>query len=365
MKKLLTKAFVLFFCFNIIACESDNDSENSTDPNLPSTNLDKESEAIINKYKSIRQWIGRWNTSSRKPDFIFLSDETCLMAAKYASGYDQGKWKYNPDTKYMTTTCGSWIWTVNDFNINEWTGITSGGTAFFYTRDYWNCPNDELLIGKWINIDDNTTITFKANNEYLITTPDSQFKGFYEVETENDRYWDNQGNYIIDKYIYKRTIEFIGDIKKTAYVKSLDGYRMVFSHRDSYTTYIYSDFVEEQPQAPSEEIDISEKNLVGHWRCVNQKWVEDGEQWESSYDISKDEYYVQFNADRSGIMNSGKDQLMEIMGKQTFTWSVKKGCIIFDNTYIDNWYIKDFSENEMTLYWEDRGYNITSKFKKD
>ena len=70
---LLKKALLFIICFNLISCGNDND-ENITDEDLPSANLDKESETIINKYKSTRQWIGRWNTSSRKPDFIFLSD---------------------------------------------------------------------------------------------------------------------------------------------------------------------------------------------------------------------------------------------------------------------------------------------------
>lgn len=357
---------MLLFCFNLIACGSDDDSGNTTDPNHPSTNLDKESEAIISKYKSIRQWIGRWNTSSRKPDFIFLSDGTCLMDGKYTSGYDEGKWKYNPDTKYMTTTCGSWIWRVNDFNIDEWTGITSGGTAYYYTRGYWNCPNDELLIGKWINAKNNISMTFKANNEYILTTSDTKFEGTYEVDTHSPIDWE-------DKHLISRYIYLSGDISGKMRVDYLDGKQLIFDDFEGSSettpfklTYIYSDFVEEKPQVPSDVTDVTtEKNLVGHWRCYHQKWVENGDQWKSSYDINKDEYYVQFNADKTGVMDSGEDQLMEIMGKQTFTWSVKNGCIIFDNTYIDNWYIKDFSENEMTLYWEDKGYNITSKFKKD
>lgn len=239
---LLKKALLFIICFNLISCGNDND-ENITDQDLPSANLDKESETIINKYKSTRQWIGRWNTSSRKPDFIFLSDGTCLMDGKYTTGYTVGKWKYNPNTKYMTTTCGSWIWTVNDFDISQWTGISSGGTAYVYTRGYWNCPNDELLIGKWINTEASISITFKANKEYIITATDTEFKGIYEVNTYSPSDWN-------DEYLFARYMYLSGDINGKMRVNYLDGKQLIFDDFEGSSetkpyklTYIYSDFV--------------------------------------------------------------------------------------------------------------------------
>lgn len=119
------------------------------------------------------------------------------------------------------------------------------------------------------------------------------------------------------------------------------------------------------PDNPIEVVDISAEDLVGHWQCITQKWIEAGEKTQSSYDITKDEYYIQFNDDMTGVLDSGEDQLMEIMGKQTFTWSVSKGIITFGKSETDKWYIKEFSDNKMTLYWVDGEYNITCEFKKD
>lgn len=118
-------------------------------------------------------------------------------------------------------------------------------------------------------------------------------------------------------------------------------------------------------EEPIETVDVAEKDLIGHWRCFLQEWFEAGDEWQSSYDIAKDEYYVQFNENLTGTSDSGKDELMEISGKSNFTWSVSNGIITFGTSDTDKWYIKEFSESEMTLYWVDGAYNITCKFKRD
>lgn len=128
-----------------------------------------------------------------------------------------------------------------------------------------------------------------------------------------------------------------------------------------------NDLDSENPEQenPIEAKDVSAKDLIGHWQCTIQKWIEAGDEWQSSYDIKKDEYYIEFNEDFTGMLDSGNDQLMEIMNMHTFTWSISKGVISFGTSSTDKWYIKEFSENDMTLYWVDGEYNITCKFKRD
>lgn len=239
----LRKAVHFIVCFILVSCGKDNGG-NITDQDLSSESTDKESEAIINKYKPFRQWIGKWSTSTRKPDFIFLSDGTCLMDVKSTLGYTAGKWSYNPDTEFMTTTCNNWTWTVKDFDIDQWTGVSSGGTTYVYTRGSWNCPNDELLIGKWINAEAGISITFKANNEYKITTADTEFKGHYQVDTYSPSDWNNE-------YLYARYMYLDGDISGKMRVDGLDGKQLVFDDHEGTSgtvpyrlTYIYSDFAE-------------------------------------------------------------------------------------------------------------------------
>lgn len=124
---------------------------------------------------------------------------------------------------------------------------------------------------------------------------------------------------------------------------------------------------QENPEQESTVVikDVSAEDLIGHWQCVSQKWVEAGETSQSSYDVAEDEYYIQFNEDFTGQLDSGEDELMEIMHLQEFSWSVSNGIISFGTSKTDKWYIKEFSQDSMTLYWVDGEYNITCVFKRD
>lgn len=233
--------FIMLICLNGISC---GDSDDNIQPDSSAPGLDKESEAIVNKYKEKRILMGRWEyTGYGKSDFVFLSDGTCLLDGKQTTGYTVGIWDYNQGNSLLSTTCGSWSWTINLLTETQWSGISPGGNAFSYKRGYWNDPNDELLVGKWINEDSNISIEFKANNEYTITDAGTQLNGNYEVETYSPSDWN-------DKYKYCRYMYLTGDISGKMRVNYLDGYRLVF---DSYEgasttapyklTYIYSDFI--------------------------------------------------------------------------------------------------------------------------
>lgn len=110
-----------------------------------------------------------------------------------------------------------------------------------------------------------------------------------------------------------------------------------------------------------EEIDVSSDALIGYWKCTYQQWKEAGEEWHSTYDDT-DQYYICFNDDFTGYLDSEEDQLMEVMGYEKFSWSVAGNKII---TQQHKWQVKKLSENELVLYWEDGEYNITCNFIKN
>lgn len=235
---LIKGVLLLLVCTQLVACDKEDDPTNN--PN----GLDNESESVINKYKETRNLIGRWNyTGYGESDFVFLSDGTCLLDGAYTIGYKVGKWNYNLENKLLATTCGGWSWTISFLTENEWSGITPGGRSFSYNRGYWNDPNDELLIGKWINKESDISITFRANKTYTINTAETSLNGSYEVETYSPSDWN-------DEYLYTRYIYFNGDITDKLNVDYLDGYRIVFDRDYGNTmkqyclTYIFSDFLD-------------------------------------------------------------------------------------------------------------------------
>lgn len=237
MKHLLFLGLMSIMTLSFIACSSDNED----DPK-ENSGLDKESETIINKYQARRSLIGSWSSNvHHKPSFVFLSDGTCLLDGPYTTGYTVGVWEYNESTKLLSTTCGAWAWTINILTENEWSGMSPGGTSYSYNRSGWNDPNDELMIGEWINKETGITFAFYAGQKYRITTPENTFNGTYEVNTYTPSGW--------EEYHYCRYIYLKGDVAGKMRVNSLDGYRLVFSTDEGYTgtepyrlSYTYKNF---------------------------------------------------------------------------------------------------------------------------
>ena len=109
--------------------------------------------------------------------------------------------------------------------------------------------------------------------------------------------------------------------------------------------------------------------LVGTWFCTSQQWdEEDCETEVSNYEPSY-EYAICFEADGSGYMRSGSEELFEVGthgGKQYFEWYVyKKG----DHNWVhaDVYSGKDYridkiNANTLVMTWRDEDYVIKCQF---
>lgn len=254
-KKLNSWAVYVAICVTLSACSDGDNLENIEDESQSSTELDSESQAIIDKYKDMRIWYGRWNLKgpTYRPDFIFYSDGTCEMVTKHLNEpaeYKEGVWSYAPGSKLLSTTCNDWTWTVNILPTpTEWSGSVNG-TSWSYERSGTLDPNEELLIGKWMGTNRNTklSVTFKANNEYIFTKADSCFYGRYKL---NIFYSTNHERYYCD-------VDLFGDLSGNMDFSQLNGYNIAFRtdkelgrrltpyEYSTVTSYdfIYSDFAE-------------------------------------------------------------------------------------------------------------------------
>lgn len=117
-----------------------------------------------------------------------------------------------------------------------------------------------------------------------------------------------------------------------------------------------------------EDKTFDQTSLVGTWYCTYQKWVEDGESWDATYNADGS-YYICFDDDSTGYLDSGDDQLLELGGYYSFTYSISGNRIIVmlnnsSREFEDDWTIKSLSDTALELYWADKDYNITCKFVK-
>ena len=110
--------------------------------------------------------------------------------------------------------------------------------------------------------------------------------------------------------------------------------------------------------------------LVGSWACIYQEWSEAGDVWSSTYDPSS-KYFIQLNADMSGYLISGSDELFEIGTggkKKNFTWYVQsKGGRNYLETSIyggTEYQINKLNSSSLEMNWVDGEYRIYCRFVK-
>ncbi|MDO5419982.1 MAG: hypothetical protein Q4F50_07980 [Bacteroides sp.] len=107
-----------------------------------------------------------------------------------------------------------------------------------------------------------------------------------------------------------------------------------------------------------------ESMLVGKWICQEQiikEWNGNFLAIDETNRYFDGEYGMEFTDGFWGKMWSGGDQLMEVMGRDEFSWWIKDDKLYRDN---NTFYILKLTDKEMELEWRDVGLTITCKFYK-
>lgn len=172
---LLFSRFVLLCIVSmslcLISCGGDED-----DTNTPESGEN----GIVNEFGSARFLIGAWVcNNSRKPDWMFKADGTCEMYAS-SGAIQKGVWSYDPETKYLATTCYSWAWTVHILTASEWQGTMGDGDSYSYFRyEEYIDDNVKLIYGKWVEGDKTLILN---GNRYTFRTSNESLRGTVKID---------------------------------------------------------------------------------------------------------------------------------------------------------------------------------------
>lgn len=176
-------SLMLMFCFNLISCGDDNDSEKEGTDDAPKN-------GILNQMSADEKMlVGKWQADGN-PLFLY-SDKTCETPDNKVGNYS-----FNSDTKELITTSGWGIRIVK--SLDNTTMVLQGvqtTKVWTYKRQGFVDKNaEELLIGRWQNTENpEKTIVFSSDSYVL----DSK-KGTYTVNKGKDRVYISidKGNYI-------------------------------------------------------------------------------------------------------------------------------------------------------------------------
>lgn len=168
----------LFVCvFALTACGGDDDSP-STPPNggLPNGNgsgggsgSSGGNDPTSPVDQNIKPFIGYWTLNSRSntftypyTDLVLFSDKKCYYKNLYNNSHGIYDWDYNPNNGLLATTSGNYgSWIVNIISGDSWSGASYWGSNESYTARKITDKNlffQLMLIGKWVNVNDNTDI---------------------------------------------------------------------------------------------------------------------------------------------------------------------------------------------------------------
>lgn len=146
MKKYFLYALLAFATMTFVACDKNKDKNNPDDPTEESEDINEN--GIQNEFGSGRLIIGSWDVTRGAYHFTFRSDGTCLQNGY---SYESGIWSYNPETRILATTMGSWSWSMNIISAEALQGTyITKGTSYGFTHDgIYVDANDKLIVGKW------------------------------------------------------------------------------------------------------------------------------------------------------------------------------------------------------------------------
>ena len=234
-----------------------NDPDNPDNPSTGTEGLDKESQEIIEKYADFREWIGRWEytgAANYLPDWIFMPDGTVFRDdSGWTSGGDVfGSWQYDKESKTLATTL-NWTWEITIQTPTAWSGIRPGnGNTYSYARGWWSDPNDELLVGTWVNGETGAKLTFTASGRLSMEYGGNTYSGSSDISQDVPRSWEDS----YKEEAVARNIDMSGEsLAAYLFVTELDGYKLTVedcelymdeapSHQVFEGTYIFSAYVE-------------------------------------------------------------------------------------------------------------------------
>lgn len=257
-KTLWTLATAFFMAMSLASCGGDDNSNDPNDPGNPDNpstgteGLDKESQEIIEKYADYRLWIGHWQRMDKESDgWVFMSGGNAWrLYYDDTDGYTT--WRYLPDTNTLVTTTGSWSWTIDYQEYEEWGGTTPSEHFYGYSRDWWSDPNDELLVGTWVNGETGAKLTFTASGRLSMEYGGNTYSGSSDISQDVPRSWEDS----YKEEAVARNIDMRGEsLAAYLFVTELDGYKLTVedcelymdeapSHQVFEGTYIFSAYVE-------------------------------------------------------------------------------------------------------------------------
>lgn len=174
MKRLYFFA-LLALCISLCACSKD-DSEGSTDSGIVDVNKDP----LSHLSEQEKKFLGYWHNNNGSYDFKFFSDLTCICYKDDGSDPESGEWSYNETSKILSTTIGSYQWTITLSTDKSWAGLGLGtstaGAVSFVRSDVSHIINGFLKPYTWRS-SDNEIISFKPT--YDMKYKEDKIEGSY------------------------------------------------------------------------------------------------------------------------------------------------------------------------------------------
>ena len=146
---LLTSVVVIILSAGFASCGDDDDDDSNSYSSSSSKSL-------------IGFWLGP--VSKYQNDYFFFYDNGAMLYGNYStlqtSFVDtEAKWKYDEETKLLSTTAGSFQWEVTLVDSLNWAGISLWGNKDPYTYKRADAKTTAMKILKgcnWVDSSDNS-----------------------------------------------------------------------------------------------------------------------------------------------------------------------------------------------------------------
>ncbi len=333
IKTILALSFLLagMVC---VSCSGDDDFDSDNDE-IDTTPLTETEKNIV----------GGWSE---------LGDNgvTFLRNGLLAYNGKVGHWRYDETSKTLTTDIVNskkqvLIWQITMLQEGSMAGIQVwNGKTFAAQRNVEQALKDILFSRSW---------TRDKNGKLLVITFNGDRQNIrYGYAGHGGSHWIGYNGLNVSEQDFTSILLASKEYGEHIIHNPYDYDKVWFEFPSGLKYYPVTDGM-----ADIENVEMSkqESMLVGKWICQEQIWDRN-----TPGDLYFDgEYGMRFTDGYWGEMWSGRDQLMEIMGREEFAWWIKD-----DKLYRDNhtYYILKLTDKEMELEWRDSGLIITCKFYK-